>query len=669
MDPTTNELLWCLTNARSRRLRTMREFAEAEIVIPDGEYKGRKFRIERQPFAGPLFDAIDSQQWYEAFISGPSQSGKTLMAFVLPAAYHLAELGETYIVGVPDMRMANNKWKVDIEPVFRASPFLERLLPRSGPGSRGGAVEDSVTLNNGAVLKFMTAGGDDAAKAGFTSRCVGVTEAARFSKVGETSVEADPLRQLQARQRSFDRSRRRLYVEGTVTNEEELPLTARPQSTRSRLMVPCPHCATWIAPGREDLHGWQDTKSEIEAADKASFFCPECGEAITDEERDACNREVKLVHHGQTIDKQGRITGDLPQTTRLWFQWHAFHNLFVRTGDFGAEEWRAAQLDEESSERQNAEKMLCQFVHSLPYKPPALEDVVLSASAVRERTTEFPRGLVPPDTTHLAMGVDVGKWTAWWFLLACRQCQELHVVDYGALDVVTHDDRQDVKVALLNALRGLRDTIEVGWTMPGSSTPRVPDAVGIDSGYLPKVVFTFVREAKHERYLPVLGRGTSQLEKYKYVHPKKLTNEVRKIGDQWHVRRNQAERCYQLTFNADYWKLDIQERASTPVGQAGALSLFHAPAKEHTKLAKHFANEQLKREFVPGKGMKEYWHKTGANHLLDCGAIASAMANYAGFRLAEGDAREAALAGIKLQNAWFAESRTRKRGGDAPDEG
>lgn len=667
MDPTTDELLWCLGNARSRRLRTMREFAEAEIVIPDGEYKGRKFRIERQPFAGPLFDAIDSQQWYEAFISGPSQSGKTLMAFVLPAAYHLAELGETYIVGVPDMRMANNKWKVDIEPVFRASPWLEKLLPVTGPGSRGGAVEDTVTLNNGAVLKFMTAGGDDAAKAGFTSRCVGVTEAARFSKVGETSVEADPLRQLQARQRSYDRSRRRLYVEGTTTNELELPLTARPQSTRSRLLVPCPHCETWIAPGREDLHGWQAAKSEIEAADNASFFCPACGEAITDEERTAANRAVKLLHDGQAIDRQGRVSGDLPATTRLWFQWHAFHNLFVRTGDFGAEEWRAAQLDEESTERQNAEKMLCQFVHSLPYTPPALEDVVLSATAVRERTSEFPRGLLPPDTTHFTLGIDCGKWTAWWLALAFRACGELHVVDYGALDVVTDDQRQDVKLALLNALRGMRDTIDVGWVLAGTSTNRLPDAVWIDSGYLPKVVFSFIRESQHERYLPSLGRGSSQLAKYKYVHPKKVTTEVRKVGDQWHVRRNQAERCYQVTFNADYWKLDIQERASTPVGQPGALALFQAPAKEHTKLAKHFASEQLKREFVPGKGMKEYWHKTGANHLLDCAAQAAAAGNYAGFRLAE-NAPSAAMTSGASPTSWFSGGRKRKRGSDAHDE-
>ena len=261
--PTLNEVAWFLAASRSPRLRTHREFAEEELVIPDGEYKDRRFQVARQPFTGLLLDLLSDERWLEFFISGPSQSGKTFIAFVEPAAYHIAELGETYIVGLPDMKMANNKWKVDLEPVFRASPKLARLLPVTGPGSRGGEVKDSITFTNGAVLKFMSAGGDDTNKAGFTARGVGVTEAARFSKVGETSVEADPLRQLRARQRSFDRQRRRLYVEGTVTNSDELPLTAKPQSSRSRLIVPCPHCAQWIAPGREDLHGWQEAMSEL----------------------------------------------------------------------------------------------------------------------------------------------------------------------------------------------------------------------------------------------------------------------------------------------------------------------------------------------------------------------------------------------------------------------
>jgi phage terminase large subunit GpA-like protein len=607
-----------------------------------------------------LLDEIDSGRWLEILIAGPSQSGKTLSGFVLPAVYHVAELAELYVLGIPDMRMANNKWKVDIEPVFRASPALERLLPDSGPGSRGGEVKDSITLKNGAMLKFMTAGGDDTSKAGFTARCVGVTEAARFSAVGESSVEADPLRQLRARQRSFDRDRRRLYVEGTVTIAEELPWNLREHSTQSRLLVPCPHCAVWVLPGRGELHGWQDARSELEAAEKASFFCPECGQAIEEAERRAAVRACKLVHAGQQIDPRGVITGEPPETTRLWFQWHAFHNLFVSTGDYGAEEWLAAQIPEETAERENAEKMLCQFVHSIPYQPPLLADAPLDARAVRSRTDAFPRGLLPDDTTHFTIGVDCGKWTSWWLALAFRASKQLHVVAYGALDVVTDEHRQDVNIALLNSLRAFRETIDVGWPQAGASTNRLPDAVWIDSGWLPKVIFAFTRESG-SRYLASLGRGASQLDKYRYIHPKKLTNEVRKLGDQWHLRRNQGEKAFQVTFNADFYKQFVHERLSTAPGAPGAMSVSQAPANEHIKLSKHFTSESLRREFVPGKGLKEYWHKEGANHLLDCAAEACAAGDYSGFRLVDGDAP--ALA--PPAQGWFGRQKARRRDGDA----
>ena len=52
-----------LAQARPRPLRTMRAFAEAEIVIPDGPYAGRRFRCSRQPYTGLWFDLVDSGQW------------------------------------------------------------------------------------------------------------------------------------------------------------------------------------------------------------------------------------------------------------------------------------------------------------------------------------------------------------------------------------------------------------------------------------------------------------------------------------------------------------------------------------------------------------------------------------------------------------------------------
>src|SRR6188768_2226308 len=147
--PAQADLRWFLGQARARRLRTMRQFAEQEIVIPEGPFQGRKFRCARQPYTGLWFDAVDSGCWNRHVATGPTQSGKTLSCFVIPMLYHLFELGETVICGLPDMDMAGDKWRESILPVIERSKY-RRLLPRSGGGSRGGRVE-SVLFGNGAT--------------------------------------------------------------------------------------------------------------------------------------------------------------------------------------------------------------------------------------------------------------------------------------------------------------------------------------------------------------------------------------------------------------------------------------------------------------------------------------------------------------------------------------
>ncbi len=125
---TQRELKLFLERARPPRVRSMRQFAEAEIVIPDGPFAGRRFRCSRQPYTGLWFDAVDSGHWSRYVATGPTQSGKTLSCFVIPLLYHLFEIGETVICGLPDMDMAADKWREDILPAIEQSRYRD-LLP------------------------------------------------------------------------------------------------------------------------------------------------------------------------------------------------------------------------------------------------------------------------------------------------------------------------------------------------------------------------------------------------------------------------------------------------------------------------------------------------------------------------------------------------------------
>jgi hypothetical protein len=628
-----------------------REFAERFIRLATGPYAGQPFRVDRQPFTGLLFDELDSGRWPEIHITGPSQSSKTLSGFVIPTLRDVVELKEDVLIGVPEADMAADKWDKDFLPTLRESPDLMWLIPDKGPGSRGGRIKDRVTLGNGVDIKIMSRGGQDTAKAGYTARRIRVTESAGFSQAAEASVEADPLRQLKARQRSFRRAERSLIVEGTITIEEELPYRARGHddddkliSTRSRIVSPCPFCGEHICPGREHLVGWQDAETEQEATDRACFICPSCSKLINDEMRRASMAECRLVHWGQSVDQNGRVVGDLPPVSTLWFQWHAWHNLLLDAADTAIDEWKASQLEEGTAERENAEKELCQFAHSVPFKSKLAENEPLSAQVVRKRTDEWQKNLLPADTVKLEIGVDVGDWTAWWVAVAFRENGQLHVPAYGAFDV-KRQDNDELATRIIRSLTEFNEsTVLAGFPVEGSDGLRLPDGVGVDIGHMPDEVCAAVRTFGRgwgNRWKPMRGRGGSRRQVGKnnggYNHPLQVTQARPLVGNQWFAELNLHRRLFEVTFNADYWLLHMQDRLRATPGGKGALTLYKKDIpNEHDRISNHWTAEQLKRSWDPTKGgLVEKWVKNGQNHLGDALKMALVMGDIHGYKLRE----------------------------------
>jgi hypothetical protein len=260
--PLQNDLRWFLRQSLPPRLRTMRQFAEDEVVVPDGPFAGRRFSCKRQPFMALWFAEVDSGRWSRCVATGPTQSGKTLACFVIPLLYHLFEIGETVICGIPDMDMAADKWREVILPVIERSRY-RRLLPRLGRGSRGGRIE-AIQFRNGVTLKFMSGGGGDKSRAGFTSKVVVITETDGLDRAGKGSRESDKIKQLEARTRAYG-NRKRIYLECTVSTEQGRTWQEYQSGTKSRILLPCPHCHAWVTPEREHLSGWQSAANQSEA--------------------------------------------------------------------------------------------------------------------------------------------------------------------------------------------------------------------------------------------------------------------------------------------------------------------------------------------------------------------------------------------------------------------
>lgn len=572
---------------------------------------------------------MDSGRWRRFVATGPQQSGKTFACFVAPTLYHLFELGESVLWGVPNLPIAQNEWSRRLLPAILATRY-RRLVPERGEGSRGGKVETAVNFRNGAELRIMTGGGDDKSRSNYTSRVVVITETDGLDESAEGSREADPIEQLEGRTRSFD-DRARIYMECTVSTEKGRTWREYQAGTTSRVAIPCPHCREWVTPEREHLVGWREAETVTSAGRMAQLCCPSCAAVISEAERTHANRGAVVVHRGQTITPDGRIHGEAPETDTLGFRYNAANNLLVRMALCAQEEWRAARDPDES----NAEKKMRQWWWVLPTASNATSSVTVEVNDITHRQGEWPRGIVPPWAEVITVGTDVGKhlihWSATAWSLDCRG----HVIDYGRVEVPSAD--MAMERAIIVALRQLRDTFDAGWSADGADRRR-PMLVLVDSGdgNQSDAVYSFCIESG-QVYRPSKGYGASMYNSGaggRYRAPRNTGTVVLQIGDHWHLAKPADARTSIVEIDVDHWKSRTHQMLHKPTGRPGALTLFHDEPNHHLTFAKHLVAERRTEEFVPTKGLVTRWQATSRNnHFLDAQTLSGAAANACNVRL------------------------------------
>ena len=617
---------WCLDMSTAPVVRSMADWAEECIVLPNGPFVGEPYRHYRHPVSQLFFDAVDSGTWSRVAATGPVQNGKTLMCYVIPVLYHLFEIGETVIVGLPSMDMANDKWQEDFLPVIEASRY-KNLLPTKGEGSRGGQVKRGISFRNGATMRFMTAGGNDKKRSAYTSRVVAITEVDGMDDASESSREADKIEQIEARTGAFGRRGKRIYLECTVSIERGRIWQEISNGTNSKIVRPCPHCGEFVAPEREHLIGWEEAESEEHAAQITSFHCPACSEIWTDEDRIQAAKDCTLIHGDQTISKAGEVSGKIPQTQTLGFRWSAIDNPFVTSGDLGATEWLAFK----SRDHENAEKKMRQFIWSLPYEPPDIELTPLDAEDIEQRSSQLKKGVVPDDAMAITIGIDTGKRALHWTAVAIGPDGSGRVIEYGKQPVAA--DKLGVRRALVEALIELGEYFDSGWNKSNGQLVK-PSQVWIDSGWHEHTdaVYEYCATANaqmklsvgSEIYRPSKGYGEGQRRTTRYLAPSGKKKGMRYVGNEFHIakviRNGRILPGVALVhMNADHWKSELHQRLLMPSEEPLAVTLYQAASfSEHREFSKHLTAEKQVEKFIDGRGTVIVWDRIDRNnHWLD----------------------------------------------------
>lgn len=540
---------------------------------------------------------------------GPTQSGKTLSASVIPTLYQLFECGDDVVFGAPTIEMAKDKWTKDFSPVIQRTRY-KNLMPARGTGARGGT-PTGIDFLNGASLRFMTGGASDKGVAGYTARVIAVTEVDGMDDAMSTSREADRISQLEVRGDAFGLSKR-VYLECTASIPEGRIWREYLSGTHTVIEKPCPYCGAWVVPEREHLRGWQECENERAVIESAYFACPACDHPLTPHDR------VDMAH-------ACRERVDNPDTLTYSFRWNAFDNLFWTPGECGLDEYRAAHRPEH--ERDDAEKVQHQFKWALPWTPKPPEEYI-TVETLEKAVHGWRRGIIPPWADTITTGTDVHKFVLYWVAVAWRKDGTGHIIDYGSTDCPSGDSGE---------LRGIRigldtmhDFLKEGWPIEGTGEIKHKALSCIDAGYQQETVVEWCR--KTGGYWPALGKGHTQTAfgaggfKRLYAAPRAKSKSILDIGEQYHVVKL-GNGAVVINHNVDWEKLWVQNKLKQPGNEPGALTLFTvADNREHLTFLKHLTAEQMVEE----NGETKWLATTKNNHYLDALCLAGLAARKMG---------------------------------------
>ena len=647
--------------ARPTRRRSLREWVEQEIRLTTGPHAGRRFRTTRQPIAGLILDALDDRRYNRSALSGPVQSGKSLLGFVAPILYHICELREDVVVGVPDLDMSGDKWRRDILPVLLATRYRD-IVPRVGAGSRNAGRIVSIEFTNGAALRFMSAGGGDKSRAGYTARVACLTEVDGYDEAGGGSDETDKVSQIEARTEAHGPDRR-VYMECTVSTSDGRIWREIQSGTASRIYCQCPHCSQPVYPEREHLVGWQDAPDVVTARTASGIACPACGVIWSEPDRyEACRRAV-LVHCGQeaVLGDDGALVviGEAELTDTLGISYSAAHNVLVPISETAAAEWKAAN---EAADKNLAERGLRQYKWTLPMESGPVDVLKLDPQQLsRTRARGLERGHVPRDTTALCVGVDVGKHLLHWTCVALRSHDAPYVVDYGRVEVAS--DSMPEERAIAHALASLQSRCQAGW-MLDSGSMMVPGAVWCDEGYQADIVHAACASDASGVWFPAKGLGWHQAKtgkaKGRYKAPSKKDRRVVMIGEGWYLVRLPRPRGLRAVHvDADHWKSWLHGRLSLAPTANGAATIYQTLSpSDHIPFLRHVTAERRVSSVKAGVGAVQSWENpTGRNnHWLDSTCLGVAACHYVLSVAAKGTAADGAA------KDWFAERRKKRAG-------
>jgi phage terminase large subunit GpA-like protein len=366
------------------------------------------------------------------------------------------------------------------------------------------------------------------------------------------------------------------------------------EGTRFEWAWPCPDCGEYFVPRFRHLW-WPKDCTASRALKEARMVCPHCGVMIEDIAKQSMNARGVYVAPGQTVDRDGTVNGDAPDTETASF-WVS--GLCSPWRSFGqrARAFISAVRSGEPTRVQTVVNTGFGELFATRGDAPAWSEV-----AALKRPYE--PGTLPAGVQVLTCGVDVQKNRLVYAIRGWGHNYESWLIEHGELWGETKHD------AVWESLDGLLAR-EIG----GMQIMRM----GIDSGYKPgeserddHQVYLFCRRNR--------GRALATKGHDKLDRPFKM-NRI-DVSHRGKVLKNGVDLWH---FDTDFFKTWVHTRLEWPEDKPGGFHLHRATTDDYCQqlVAEH--------RVVKPSGQVTWVRVKKDNHMLDCETNNALMAHVIG---------------------------------------
>ena len=358
------------------------------------------------------------------------------------------------------------------------------------------------------------------------------------------------------------------------------------EGTRHHWAWPCPHCNEFFIP-RFDIVRFPDGASPSEAARDTHLECPHCGGVIEEKHKAHMNAHGRYVAPGQTVDKEGTVHGEPPESGTLSFWVSGLASPFVSFGDRVRAYLEAVAMADDAMIQTAMNAGFGEL-----YAPGGRD--VRDWQQVAARRLQYKFGEIPEQVMQLTLAVDVQKRGLFYSIRGWGERATSWQIESGELTGFTNEPEvwADLAAIMLDTYDGLH--VRLALIDSGYRGDNARD----DEGAPTNVAYEFCRR------FPRLAKPTKG-----YDH---LAAPVMRGHGKFTIPgRARPVELDLVRLDTDFWKSRLHERLAWPLDQAGG---FHLSADATEDYCKQLVSEVRK---VTPAGRAQWIRISRRNHYLD----------------------------------------------------